>query len=130
MQAIKNLYQTYNNGRIDSIWMDPIRFNIYRNVLELKGPCWISNLFDSQWNFLSREHIQAFFHIAINFLDYENLRFLLRKRLEKYNFNKTTLIGPTLPLILNIISIRRWLSKCLQFLNNNNIFLNAIYGDS
>ena len=106
LQAVKYLYQTYSSSRIDPNWMDPIWFNrdinfTYRKSWELKGLNWISDLFDSQWNFLSRDQIQALFHITINFLDYENLRFLVRKKLEKYDFNKVTLIGPKLPLILN-----------------------------
>ena len=67
LEAVKHFCQTYINGRIDPNWMDPIRFNgdinlTYRRSWELKGLCWISDLFDSQWNFLSREQIQAFFH--------------------------------------------------------------------
>ena len=127
LQAVKHLYQTYNSGRIDPNWMYPIWFNsdinfTYRKSWKLKGLHWISDLFDSQWNFFLRDQFEAFFHIAIDFLDYENLRFLVRKRLEKYNFNKVTLIGPKLPLILNIIrtSDKACANVYKQLLNNNN----------
>ena len=133
LQAVKHLYQTYNSDRIDPNWMYPIWFKsdinfTYRKSWELKGLYWISDLFDSQWNFLLRDQFEAFFHIAINFLDYENSRFLVRKRLEKYNFNKVTLIGPKLPLILNIIrtSDKACANVYKQLLNNNNNVISEI----
>ena len=85
MQAVKHVYQTYNSGRMDTNWMEPTWFNSninFRKSWELKAIYWIPDLFDLQWNFLSRDQIEAFFHFAINSVDYGNLRFLVRKRLE------------------------------------------------
>ena len=133
LQAIKHLYQTYNSGWIDRNWINPHFFNsdinlTYRKSWELKRFYWISDLFDSWWNFLSGDQIDAFLHIAINFLDYENLGFLVRKRLEKYNSNKVTLIGPKLPIILNIIKIsdKGCGNVYKQLLNNNNNVIREI----
>ena len=37
LQAVKHLYQTYNSGRIDPNWMDPIWFNSDINFTFRKG---------------------------------------------------------------------------------------------
>ena len=82
LQAVNTCSKLYNkNGRIDPNWMELIWFNkcinfTHRKTWELKELYWISHMFDSQWNLLSREQIQAFFHIAIHFPDHENLRIL------------------------------------------------------
>ena len=72
--------------------------------------------------------MKHFILIAMNYLDYENLRFLVRKRLEKYNFNKVTLIGPKLPLISNIIRIsdKGCANVYKRLLNNNNNVISKI----
>ena len=58
----------------------------------------------------------------------ENLRFLDRKRLQKYSFNKVTSIGLKLPFILNIfrISDKGCANVSRQLLNNNNNVINEI----
>ena len=95
---------------MELIWFNSDVNSTYGRKLGIKRLCWMSDLFDSLWNFLSREQIQVLYHIEINFLEYGSLRFLIKK-LGIYNFNKVTLIRPKLPFRNNNYVINEIESK-------------------
>ena len=109
MAALRDLYWVNENAvpGLDGsgIWYDSGLNINFRKSWESKGICWISDVCDSSRNPLTREELQPKFQIGINSLDYESLKYRVKKRLLRYNLNKRYLAGSNLPVILHMIRI-------------------------
>ena len=113
--------------------MDPIWYyrglnTNYRKIWESRSLRWISDICDYCWNVLTKDQLQTEFKIGINVVDYEHLKFSVKKRLLRYNLCKRILTVPNLPVILHMIRIvaKGCSNVYKQLLGTNTNVINAI----
>ena len=106
--ALQKFHQKCSPASFEEFWLAPLWYNnmgnlILRNNWVEMGIMQVKDELDSEGEIVERTHLNDMYNIQSNFLEYEQLAFSIKNKLNEFGHNRKQVICPHLSLLLSMV---------------------------